>query len=200
MFLTVSIWAVLGYLLGSIPFGFLLTRMAGTDIRQVGSGNIGATNVLRSGHKGLALATLVLDGGKGAVAVLLARQLAGPDAITAEGAAMMAGAAAFIGHCFPLWLGFRGGKGVATLLGVVLAGVPLAGLAALLAWATAALLTRYSSVAGMAAALAAPVAALALGQEVWAFILVPLALLLIVRHRDNLARLRDGRETKIGAR
>ena len=200
MFLTVSIWAVLGYLLGSIPFGFLLTRMAGTDIRQVGSGNIGATNVLRSGHKGLALATLLLDGGKGAVAVLLARQLAGPDAITAEGAAMMAGAAAFIGHCFPLWLGFRGGKGVATLLGVVLAGVPLAGLAALLAWATAALLTRYSSVAGMAAALAAPVAALALGQEVWAFILVPLALLLIVRHRDNLARLRDGRETKIGAR
>ena len=200
MILTVSIWAVLGYLLGSIPFGFLLTRMAGTDIRQVGSGNIGATNVLRSGHKGLALATLVLDGGKGAVAVLLARQLAGPDALTAEGAAMMAGAAAFIGHCFPLWLGFRGGKGVATLLGVVLAGVPLAGLAALLAWAAAALLTRYSSVAGMAAALAAPVAALALGQEVWAFILVPLALLLIVRHRDNLARLRDGCETKIGAR
>ncbi len=200
MFITISVWAAVGYLLGSIPFGLLLTRMAGTDIRTVGSGNIGATNVLRTGRKGLAAATLLLDAGKGATAVLLARQFAGGDALTAESAAMMAGAAAFIGHCFPVWLGFNGGKGVATMLGVVLAALPLAGLASALTWLAAALLTRYSSVAGMAAAVAAPVAALLLGQEVWALILIPVALLLIVRHRENIARLRAGHESKIGGK
>ena len=123
------LWIGIGYLLGSIPFGLLLTRMIGVDIRKVGSGNIGTTNVLRTGNKGLAAATLLLDAGKGAAAVLLGQHFGGVEA------GMLAGVAAFIGHCFPVWLGFKGGKGVATLLGVALAAVPLAGVAALLAWA-----------------------------------------------------------------
>ncbi len=190
----VSVWAALGYLLGSIPFGLLLTRAVGTDIRTVGSGNIGATNVLRTGNKGLAAATLLLDAAKGAAAVLLARYYAGEDA------AMLAGAAAFVGHCFPVWLKFRGGKGVATLLGVTLAAVPLAGVAALLTWAAAAAATRYSSVGGMAAAVAAPVAATLLGRADWALLFVPLVLLLIARHHENIARLRAGTEGRIGAK
>jgi glycerol-3-phosphate acyltransferase PlsY len=186
------LWALPGYLLGSIPFGLLLTRLIGVDIRQVGSGNIGTTNVLRTGNKGLAAATLLLDAGKGAAAVLIATYFAG------AGAGMLAGLAAFAGHLWPVWLGFRGGKGVATLLGVALAAVPLAGLAALLTWLAAALVTRFSSVGGMAAGLAAPAAALALGKNHSAYTLAVMALLLIWKHRENISRLRAGTESRIG--
>jgi glycerol-3-phosphate acyltransferase PlsY len=187
-------WIIPGYLLGSIPFGLLLTRMIGIDIRSVGSGNIGTTNVLRTGNKGLAAATLLLDAGKGALAVLMARHFAG------DGAGMLAGMAAFIGHCYPVWLKFRGGKGVATLLGVALASVPLAGVAALVTWLLGALLTRHSSVGGMTAAVAAPVAAWALGQPHAALSLAAMAALLIFKHRENIARLRAGTESRIGAK
>jgi glycerol-3-phosphate acyltransferase PlsY len=187
-------WIIPGYLLGSIPFGLLLTRMIGIDIRSVGSGNIGTTNVLRTGNKGLAAATLLLDAGKGALAVLMARHFAG------DGAGMLAGMAAFIGHCYPVWLKFRGGKGVATLLGVALAAVPLAGVAALVTWLLGALLTRHSSVGGMTAAVAAPVAAWALGQPHAALSLAAMAALLIFKHRENIARLRAGTESRIGAK
>jgi len=182
----------LGYLLGSIPFGWLLTRAVGIDIRAVGSGNIGTTNVLRTGRKGLAAATLLLDAGKAVLAIWLADKLWG------EAAAQAAGAAAFFGHLWPVWLGFRGGKGVATLLGVALAGVPLAGVAALLVWAAGARLTRFSSVGGMASAVAAPLAALLLGEQRWAMVMAALAVLLIAKHRDNIARLRAGTESRIG--
>lgn len=188
------LWIVAGYLLGSIPFGLLLTRMNGIDIRTVGSGNIGTTNVLRTGNKGLAAATLVLDAGKGAAAVLLARAFAGTEA------AMLAGVAAFIGHCFPVWLGFRGGKGVATLLGVALAAVPLAGVAALLGWLGGALATRYSSVGGMVAAVTAPLAAWGLGAPHSAIALAVLAAILIFKHRENIERLHAGTESRIGAK
>ncbi len=187
-------WIIAGYLLGSIPFGLLLTRAKGIDIRAVGSGNIGSTNVLRTGSKGLAAATLVLDAGKGAAAVLLARHFGGLEA------SMLAGVAAFLGHCFPVWLKFRGGKGVATLLGVTLAAVPLAGVVALVTWLAAALLTRYSSVGGMAAAVAAPIAAWGLGAPHSAIALAVMAAVLIARHQDNIARLRAGTESRIGAK
>lgn len=185
-------WLLIGYLFGSIPFGLLLTRAIGIDIRAVGSGNIGTTNVLRTGNKGLAAATLLLDAGKGAAAVLLAGHFDGAEA------GMLAGVAAFIGHCYPVWLGFRGGKGVATLLGVALAAVPLAGLIALIAWLGGALATRYSSVGGLTAAVAAPVAAWALGAPHSALALAVLAAILFWKHRDNIARLRAGTESKIG--
>ncbi len=188
----ILIWAAFGYLLGSIPFGLLLTRMIGIDIRSVGSGNIGTTNVLRTGNKGLAAATLLLDGGKGAAAVLLAREYGGLEA------GVIAGMAAFLGHCFPVWLGFRGGKGVATLLGVALAAVPLAGVAALVAWLAGALVTRFSSVGGMLAAVTAPLAAWALGAPHSAIALAVLAAVLIAKHHENIARLRAGTESRIG--
>jgi glycerol-3-phosphate acyltransferase PlsY len=187
-------WIIIGYLLGSIPFGLLLTRLIGIDIRKVGSGNIGTTNVLRTGNKGLAAATLLLDGGKGAAAVLLAQSFAGAEA------GVLAGMAAFIGHCFPVWLGFKGGKGVATLLGVALAAVPLAGVAALLAWLGGALATRFSSVGGMLSAVAAPLAAWALGAPHSAIALAVLAVILIAKHHENIARLRAGTESRIGAK
>lgn len=187
-----ALWSLIGYLLGSIPFGLLLTRMIGVDIRKVGSGNIGTTNVLRTGNKGLAAATLLLDAGKGAVAVLLARQFAG------ETAAISAGIAAFIGHCFPIWLKFRGGKGVATLLGIALAAVPLAGVAALVAWLGAALATRYSSLGGMVSALVAAGAGWALGGAAWGLALLALAVVLVAKHHENIARLRAGTEGRIG--
>lgn len=192
MTVTTLSWLFIGYLLGSIPFGLLLTRAIGIDIRAVGSGNIGTTNVLRTGNKGLAAATLLLDAGKGAAAVLLARQFGGLEA------GMLAGVAAFIGHCYPIWLGFRGGKGVATLLGVALAAVPLAGVIALTAWLVGALATRYSSVGGLVSAVAAPVAAWALGSPHSAIALAVLAAILFWKHRDNIARLRAGTESKIG--
>ena len=186
-------WAVIGYLLGSVPFGLLLTRAAGTDIRAVGSGNIGATNVLRSGRKDLAAATVLLDGGKGAAAVLLARHFAG------EHAAILAGFAAFGGHLFPVWLRLRGGKGVATMLGVTLAALWPAGLAAAAVWLIAAVVTRYSSVGGMLAAIAAPVAALLLHRTDWALPLAAMAALLLLKHSENISRLRAGTESRIGA-
>jgi glycerol-3-phosphate acyltransferase PlsY len=184
--------AVLGYLLGSIPFGLVLTRLAGLgDIRKVGSGNIGATNVLRTGRKGLAAATLLLDGGKGAVAVLVAGEF-GPDM------AVLAGGAAFLGHCFPIWLRFKGGKGVATFLGVMLAIAWPVGLACCLTWLAVSALLRWSSVAALAAAGLGPLYALYWADwqrmELAAF----LAAIVFVRHHANIRRLLRGKEPKIG--
>ncbi len=189
------LWAALGYLLGSIPFGVLLTRALGLgDVRSIGSGNIGATNVLRTGSKGAALATLLLDGGKGAAAVLLARALAGEDA------AQLAGATAFLGHCFPVWLGFKGGKGVATFLGTLLAVAWPVGLAACATWAATAALTRISSLSALVAAVLAPLWAFLLGRPDAVLLAAALAAQVLVRHRANIARLLARTEPKIGRR
>jgi glycerol-3-phosphate acyltransferase PlsY len=186
--------AAFGYLLGSIPFGLVLTRLAGLgDVRAIGSGNIGATNVLRTGNKGLAALTLLLDGGKGTAAVLLGAMY-GPDT------AVLAGGGAFIGHLFPLWLKFKGGKGVATFLGVMLAASWPAGLLCCLTWLAVAALLRYSSLAALVAALAGPGYAYWLGNwqimELAAFMTV----LVFIRHHQNLRRLLSGDEPKIGAK
>ena len=188
--------AVAGYLIGSIPFGVLITRMAGLgDVRAIGSGNIGATNVLRTGRRDLALATLLLDGGKGAVAVLAARALWG------EEAAVVAGAAAFIGHIFPVWLKFRGGKGVATFFGLMIAAFWPVGLAAGATWIIVAAVFRYSSLAALAAAILSPVYALAFHEPRRAALLALLtAALIVLRHRANIVRLSRGQEPKIGAK
>ena len=186
---------LLGYLLGSIPFGLILIRAAGLgDVRAIGSGNIGATNVLRTGRKGLAAATLLLDAAKGAAAVLLVRAL-WPDMAQLP---PLAGLAAFLGHLFPVWLGFRGGKGVATLIGVVAALLWPAALAVAAIWILALAATRYSSVGGMAAALAAPVAAFLLGEAGLALLFVGFALLVLWTHRANIGRLLRGEEPKVG--
>ncbi len=186
-----------GYLLGSIPFGVLLARAFGAgDLRQIGSGNIGATNVLRTGRKGLAAATLLLDGAKGAAAVLLARHFV-PE--LGDHAAMIAGAAAMIGHCYPVWLSFRGGKGVATLLGLALALAWPIGLVFAAVWLGTVLLLRISSLGGMLGAVSAPVAAFALGYPVYAVGLAGLAVIVLWRHRENIARLRAGTEPRVGA-
>ncbi|MGJ0237847.1 glycerol-3-phosphate 1-O-acyltransferase PlsY [Novosphingobium fluoreni] len=183
----------LGYLLGSIPFGLLLTRLTGAgDLRSIGSGNIGATNVLRTGRKGLAATTLLLDLAKGLVAVLLARSIW-------PGAEPFAAVAAVVGHCFPVWLGFRGGKGVATLAGVSFGlawpiGLVYAGL-----WLGMLAITRISSVGGMSAAVGAPIAALVLGYPAYAPALAILAVLVVWMHRANIARLRSGTEPRIGS-
>lgn len=185
-----------GYLLGSIPFGLISTRLAGAaDPRTVGSGNIGATNVLRTGRRDLALLTLLGDAGKGALAVLLARYALGGDA------GILAGGAAFIGHVFPVWLRFRGGKGVATFFGVALAAAWPIGLIAAAAWLLAALLLRISSLGALAAALAAPLAALLLHRPpplVLLFLLM--GVLIYLRHADNIRRLLRGEEPRMGAR
>jgi len=184
--------AAIGYLFGSIPFGLILARIGGAgDLRSVGSGNIGATNVLRTGRKGLAAATLLLDMGKGAAAVLLARALW-------PGSESAAAAGALIGHCYPVWLRFRGGKGVATLLGVSVALAWPIGLAAALVWLVVFYATRISSLGGMSAALASPIAALALGDLAYAQVLAPLALLVLWLHRENIMRLRAGAEPRVG--
>jgi glycerol-3-phosphate acyltransferase PlsY len=181
-----------GYLLGSIPFGLILTRLAGLgDIRQIGSGNIGATNVLRTGNKALAAATLILDGAKGAVAVLLAQHLYGPDA------AIVAGAGAFLGHLFPVWLKFRGGKGVATTIGVFLAIAWPVGVIACAVWLLVALLFRYSSLAALIAVAAAPVAAWFLANHQTAGLALFLAVVVWQRHHENIRRLLAGGESKI---
>lgn len=194
-----SVYALaLGYLLGSVPFGLILTRMTGAgDLRQIGSGSIGATNVLRTGRKGLAAATLILDGAKGAVAVLLARHFV-PE--LGDHAAMIAGAAAMIGHCYPIWLRFRGGKGVATLLGLALALAWPIGLVFAIVWLGAVLLLRISSLGGMLGAVSAPIAALALGHPVYAIGLAGLAAIVLWRHRENIARLRAGTEPRVGGK
>jgi glycerol-3-phosphate acyltransferase PlsY len=181
-----------GYLLGSIPFGLILTRLAGLgDIRRIGSGNIGATNVLRTGNKPLAAATLILDGAKGAVAVLLAQHLYGPDA------AVIAGAGAFLGHLFPVWLKFRGGKGVATTIGVFLAIAWPVGLIACAVWLLVALLFRYSSLAALIAVAAAPIAAWLLANHQTAGLALFLAVVVWLRHHENIRRLLAGGEAKI---
>lgn len=183
---------LMGYGLGSIPFGVLLTRAFGAgDLRQIGSGNIGATNVLRTGRKGLAAGTLLLDMAKGVAAVFVAREVA-PDM------AVAAGVAAFVGHIYPVWLRFRGGKGVATMLGVVLALNWVLGLVYALVWLGALAATRISSVGGMAAALSAPLAAAAIGQMQLGMILLGMAVLLVWKHRENIGRLIEGAEPRIG--
>lgn len=186
----------IGYLLGSIPFGLLLTRWAGLgDIRAIGSGNIGATNVLRTGNKGLAAATLVLDAVKGTAAVLLVNHWYG------QGAAVFAGLGAFIGHLYPVWLMFRGGKGVATYIGVLLGLVPTAGLAFMGIWLAVALASRYSSLAALTASLATPaILLLVMEQKVAAGAALLMAALLWWKHRANIGRLWRGEEPKIGAK
>ena len=182
-----------GYLFGSIPFGVLLTRLAGLgDIRAIGSGNIGATNVLRTGNKGLAAATLLLDAAKGAFAVGVFRYLGPPDA------AVWAGLGAVIGHMFPVWLAFKGGKGVATGLGVLLAAAWPVGVAACLVWLAVAALSRMSSAASLAALAVTPIAAyyLASGKIVW--LALGITLLVFARHHENIRRLISGTEPKIG--
>ena len=183
---------LLGYLLGSIPFGLLLTKLAGKgDIRDVGSGNIGATNVLRAGGKGLAAATLVLDALKATAAVLLARVLW-------PGTESFAAAGALIGHLYPVWLRFKGGKGVATLLGILIPLLPMAAVIYAVVWLGLLLIFRISSVAGMAAAVSAPISAAAFGAQLHFPMLLGFALLVIWKHRSNLARLKAGTEPRIG--
>lgn len=192
--LSLGLAALLGYLAGSIPFGILITRALGLgDLRSIGSGNIGATNVLRTGNKAAAAATLVLDALKGAGAALAARALAG------EAAGLVAGAAAFLGHCFPVWLGFRGGKGVATFLGVVLAVAWPAGLIACATWAAVAASTRISSLSALVAAATAPVWLWAFGPPGAGLAGLAMAALVFLRHHANIARLRAGTEPRIGA-
>jgi len=184
--------AMLGYLLGSVPFGLVLTRMAGLgDIREIGSGNIGATNVLRTGNKGLALLTLLLDSGKGAIAALIASQWG-------HEFALLAGLFAVVGHNFPLWLKFQGGKGVATTLGVLIALNWQVGLLACATWLGAALLFRYSSLAALLAFAAAPFYSAWLTTQQTTTIIALLALLGIGRHHENIRRLLKGEEPKIG--
>ncbi len=184
-----------GYLLGSIPFGLLLTRAAGLgDIRQVGSGNIGATNVLRTGRRALAAATLLLDGGKGAAAVLLAGVAAGGDA------ALLAGFGAVLGHLFPVWLGFRGGKGIATGLGVLIAAAWPVGLAACAAWLAVAATLRMSSAASLGAFAAAPFLGWGLAGPHVALLALAVAVLVYARHGANIRRLLAGTEPRIGRR
>jgi glycerol-3-phosphate acyltransferase PlsY len=185
--------ALLAYGLGSVPFGIVMARAFGLgDLRKIGSGNIGATNVLRTGNKLAAFLTLVLDAGKGGIAVFAARALLG------EGAAQIAGGAAFLGHLFPVWLGFRGGKGVATFLGTLLALAWPVGLAACATWAATAALFRISSLSALVAAVLAAVWAVLLGYPETVALILFLAALVVVRHRENIRRILDGTEPRIG--
>lgn len=192
-----------GYLLGSIPFGLVLTRIAGVgDIREIGSGNIGATNVLRTGRKDLALATLLLDAGKAGAALLLARAFADLGGMPEEAQRQLgltAGAAAFLGHCYPVWLRFKGGKGVATFFGVLFAGIWPLGMIAGITWLAVATIFRFSSLAALCAAAIAPVMAMIAGFS-WSEIIFTLliAALIFWRHRANIARLVAGTEPRIG--
>ncbi|WP_052093182.1 glycerol-3-phosphate 1-O-acyltransferase PlsY [Hoeflea phototrophica] len=182
-----------GYLCGSIPFGLLLTRMAGLgDVRKIGSGNIGATNVLRTGNKKLAAATLLADALKGTVAVVAARQFIGLEA------ALIAGLGAFLGHLYPVWLKFKGGKGVATYLGVLLGLAPLMVLVFAAVWLGMAKIFRFSSLAALAAALAVPVALYLYGLPEIASLFVVMSLITILKHHENIRRLMAGTESRIG--
>ncbi len=185
---------IASYLLGAVPFGLVITRLAGLgDIRDIGSGNIGATNVLRTGRKDLALATLLLDAGKGAIAVLVTSY-----AIGMRDMAAAAGLAAFVGHCFPVYLKFKGGKGVATFFGTLFAVSPMVGLVAGLTWGLMALVFRMSSLAGLSSAIAAPIASYYLsGGADWQFI-AGMTLMIFIRHHENIARIINGTESKIG--
>ena len=192
--LLLALTAVLAYLLGSIPFGMVIARVMGLgDLRRIGSGNIGATNVLRTGNRPAAALTLILDAAKGGIAVLIAGTL------LAEDAAQLAGLAAFIGHLYPVWLGFRGGKGVATFLGILLALAWPVGLAACATWAATAALTRLSSLAALIAAGLSVVWLLLLGSPQILGLTALLAAMIIYRHSANIARLRAGTEPRIGA-
>ncbi len=193
--LALIVTAVLAYLVGSIPFGLLLARAMGLgNLREIGSGNIGATNVLRTGSKKAAALTLLLDAVKGAVPVLLARHLLGEDA------AQVAGLAAFLGHLFPVWIGFRGGKGVATFLGVVLALAWPVGVVACVTWLVVAYATRYSSLSALVAAALSPVWAWVLGYQQTVGLILLLVVLIFLRHHENISRLIAGTESRIGAK
>jgi glycerol-3-phosphate acyltransferase PlsY len=184
---------VIGYLLGSIPFGLVLTKLAGTeDLRSIGSGNIGATNVLRTGHKGLAAATLLCDMLKGTVAVLIAGYFGGPEA------AMLAGLAAFLGHLFPVWLKFNGGKGVAVYIGVLLGLFWPAAVVFCVLWLATAATSRYSSLSGLVASFVTPIFLWWFGHPALASLFVVLTLLLFYVHRENIKRLQAGTEGRIG--
>ncbi|WP_157038189.1 MULTISPECIES: glycerol-3-phosphate 1-O-acyltransferase PlsY [Chelativorans] len=183
-----------GYLLGSIPFGVIITRAAGLgDVRKIGSGNIGATNVLRTGRKGLAALTLLLDALKGTAAVLLA-------GVYGQEAAVAAGLGAFLGHLFPVWIGFRGGKGVATYLGVLVAIAWPGALVFAIAWLLIAFVTRYSSLAALVAAICVPLALYLMGYLLPAQLFTVLSLLVFLKHRANIQRLIQGNESRIGAK
>ena len=184
---------VIGYLLGSIPFGLVLTKFAGTqDLRSIGSGNIGATNVLRTGRKGLAAATLLCDMLKGTAAVLMAGYVGGPDA------AMLAGLAAFLGHLFPVWLNFKGGKGVAVYIGVLLGLFWPAAVVFCILWLATAATTRYSSLSGLVAGFVTPIFLWWFGHPALAALFAVLTLLLFYVHRENIKRLQAGTEGRIG--
>jgi glycerol-3-phosphate acyltransferase PlsY len=190
-----GIWAVVGYLLGSVSGGMIIARVMNLgNLREIGSGNIGATNVLRTGNKAAAALTLIVDAGKGAVVVLAARALAGEDA------AQIGALAAFLGHCFPVWLGFKGGKGVATYLGILWALAWPMGAAACLIWLVVAVVTRYSSLSALMAAGWMPVVMGVTGYGSMFFLAILLGLLLYWRHWGNIQRLRAGTESKIGAK
>jgi glycerol-3-phosphate acyltransferase PlsY len=193
--MTLALTFLLAYLLGSIPFGLIIARALGLgDLRAIGSGNIGATNVLRTGNKAAAAATLLLDAAKGAAAVLVARALAG------ESAALVAALGAFLGHLFPVWLRFRGGKGVATFLGVVLALAWPVGLIACATWLAVAFASRYSSLAALVAAATVPLWLALLGPSRGIWLALALAALVFVRHHANIRRLLAGTEPRIGAK
>lgn len=186
-------FALCGYLFGSVPFGIVISKLMGLgNLRDIGSGNIGATNVLRTGSKPAAAATLILDGAKGAIAALIAYKFAGGDA------AQTAGLMALIGHCYPIWLGFKGGKGVATMLGLILALNWVAGLACCATWLVAAALKRTSSIAALAAAASSCVWMILTGYPQGIALGLVVTALVFWRHRDNIARIRAGTEPKIG--
>jgi acyl phosphate:glycerol-3-phosphate acyltransferase len=186
---------IIGYLFGSIPFGVILTKLAGTaDLRTIGSGSIGATNVLRTGRKGLAVGTLLGDALKGTAAVVLSGYLGGPNA------AMLAGLGAFLGHLFPIWLKFRGGKGVAVYIGILLGLFWPAAIFFCLVWLATAFAFRYSSLSALVASVLTPILLAAFSHTALAALFAVLTLLLFYMHRENIARLRAGNENKIGAR
>ncbi|AEP10251.1 glycerol-3-phosphate 1-O-acyltransferase PlsY [Micavibrio aeruginosavorus] len=191
---SVLLFSVFGYLLGSIPFGLVLARLGGYgDIRKIGSGNIGATNVLRTGNKPLAFLTLILDGGKGALAVFIANHFGSFDA------AMAAGLFSILGHCFPIWLQFKGGKGVATTLGMVLALAPFTGLAACTTWLVVAVISRISSLSALIAMISMPVSAFVIYHDIkLAAVCAGVAAFVWIRHKANIQRILKGEEPKIG--
>lgn len=188
-----ALFTAIGYLLGSIPFGLILTRMVGLgDVRQIGSGNIGATNVLRTGNKSLAAATLLLDALKGSLSAWLGLQFGGMDG------ALVGGFAAFLGHLFPVWLSFKGGKGVATYIGVMLGVSPILALLFGIVWIATFILSRYSSLSALVATLAVPVVEWFTGDQRLAFVASIMTLIAWVKHRTNIERLLNGTESRIG--